>query len=253
MKLLDAAMGTRLMARGLDLATSDPCLWNLTHLDSVLRIHSADLAAGAQCLCTNTFGANRYWLDRFASGCRIAEVNQQAVAIARQAISNAGKKVEIAGSIGPTAFFSEETLREQVEVLTSAGVNRLIFETLAPETARQLCRWRIHQNYPVEMWASLFNWGKNPQDLALLLQDSGFAAVGLNCVSDKRQIIKVLRRVSCIEGIRLFLKPSRMNFQAFLSVIHFYQGQNLVAVGGCCGTDEHWIRMLAAGQNGINL
>ena len=245
MKLLDAAMGTRLLARGLDLATTDPCLWNLSNADAVFRVHLADLAAGAQCISTNSFGANRFWLGRYAAADKATVVNEQAVAIARRAIKESGRKAEIAGSIGPTAFFDEITLREQVEILIAAGVDRLIFETLAPEAARQLCQWRIHEDYKLEMWASFFDWGKNPLDLAFMLRDIGFSAVGLNCISDRRQILKVLGQISSIDGIRLFLKPSRMNFQAFLSVIRAYQGQNLVAVGGCCGTDDYWIRMLA--------
>ncbi|MFM7594208.1 MAG: homocysteine S-methyltransferase family protein [Isosphaeraceae bacterium] len=245
MKLLDAAMGTRLMARGLNLATADPCLWNLSHADSVFRVHSADLAAGAQCISTNTFGANRFWLGRYASADQTAIVNQEAVAIARRAISESGKQAEIAGSIGPTAFFDEKTLREQIEILMAAGVDSLIFETLAPPAARQLCQWQI-QKYSVEIWVSFFDWGTHPHDQARMLLESGFKTMGLNCMNDKRKILHVLKQLSDINAISLFLKPSRMHFPSVLAMANQFSAKGLNAIGGCCGTDEHWIRMLAS-------
>ena len=62
--VLDAALGTRLLALGLDLATDDPALWNLSHPESVADLHRRDVGAGADALLTNTFGANRPRLAR---------------------------------------------------------------------------------------------------------------------------------------------------------------------------------------------
>ena len=46
--LLDAAMGTRLIAAVLDLATDDPCPWNLSRAEVVLEGPRRDVAAGAE-------------------------------------------------------------------------------------------------------------------------------------------------------------------------------------------------------------
>lgn len=55
--LLDGAMGTQLQARGL--APGElPETWNLTRPEDVQAIHEAYLAAGADVVTTNTFGAN---------------------------------------------------------------------------------------------------------------------------------------------------------------------------------------------------
>src|SRR5829696_8699488 len=83
--LLDAAMGTRLMARGLDLAHDDPCLWNLDRPDEVLDIHRRDLRAGSDAVLTNTFGANRLSLRRLGRSDQVAAINHRAVELARQA------------------------------------------------------------------------------------------------------------------------------------------------------------------------
>ena len=50
--LLDAAMGTALIAQGL---TGRAPEWNLTHPDAVLAVHAAHVRAGADLVLTNTF------------------------------------------------------------------------------------------------------------------------------------------------------------------------------------------------------
>jgi hypothetical protein len=50
--LLDAAMGTALMARGL---SGRAPVWNLTHPDWVRGVHLVHVAAGAELVLTNTF------------------------------------------------------------------------------------------------------------------------------------------------------------------------------------------------------
>src|SRR5436309_3398152 len=83
--ILDAAMGTRLCARGLDLRSDDPSLWNLTHPTEVLALHRRDVSAGSQVLFTNTFGANRSWLANYGRSDAVEALNRRAVELARQA------------------------------------------------------------------------------------------------------------------------------------------------------------------------
>ncbi|HYS10765.1 MAG TPA: homocysteine S-methyltransferase family protein [Myxococcales bacterium] len=55
--LLDAAMGTALLGRGL---VGRAPAWNLTHPEMVQEVHAAHVAAGAEVVLTNTFvGASR--------------------------------------------------------------------------------------------------------------------------------------------------------------------------------------------------
>ncbi|MFO0950467.1 MAG: homocysteine S-methyltransferase family protein [Isosphaeraceae bacterium] len=130
--VLDAAMGTRLVARGLDLASSDPCLWVLDRPDDVREIHRRDVAAGADGVTTDTFGAHRAWLDRFGRAEDVARVNRRAVEIAREA---AGPFRLVLGSVGPAASAHPRDLAEQVDLLSDAGVDALLFETLRPDEA----------------------------------------------------------------------------------------------------------------------
>ena len=68
---IDGAMGTLLQSRGLGPGEL-PELWNVTHPDVLLDIHHAYLDAGADILLSNTFGANRYKLEKEAG--RVAEL-----------------------------------------------------------------------------------------------------------------------------------------------------------------------------------
>ncbi|HEY7956401.1 MAG TPA: homocysteine S-methyltransferase family protein, partial [Polyangia bacterium] len=54
--LLDGAMGTELIARGLRVREECPEAWNLERPDEVRAIHAAYVAAGAEVIQTNSFG-----------------------------------------------------------------------------------------------------------------------------------------------------------------------------------------------------
>src|SRR5437867_12719866 len=85
----DGAMGTMLHAGGVSLDRSLPEL-NVSHPDLVRAIHRAYIAAGAQVIETNTFGASRFRLARHGLDERITEINLQGVRLAREACDQAG-------------------------------------------------------------------------------------------------------------------------------------------------------------------
>ena len=82
--VFDGALGTQLYERGYFITRSfdEACLGRR---DLVLEIHRDYVAAGAQVLETNTFGANRQQLSRFGAQDQLHAINRAAVRIAREA------------------------------------------------------------------------------------------------------------------------------------------------------------------------
>src|SRR5258708_1123475 len=80
----DGALGTLISERGIGRETNYDRL-NLTRPEFVKDIHASYLAAGAQVLETNTFGANRTKLASFQSAEDVAAINQAGVILAHEA------------------------------------------------------------------------------------------------------------------------------------------------------------------------
>ena len=104
--------------------------------DIVRRIHEDYIAAGADIIETNTFGANRFRLARHGLVDRVRELNFRAARLARDAREISGQPVFVAGAVGPTGRMlatvgdvrPEEVraaFREQVEALLEGGVDLL--------------------------------------------------------------------------------------------------------------------------------
>jgi 5-methyltetrahydrofolate--homocysteine methyltransferase len=124
----------------------------LTRPDVIRDIHEGYLAAGADIIETNTFGANRIAQDDYALGDIAREMNLVAGRLARAAadkFSSEGKPRFVAGALGPTPRTASispdvndpgarnvdfEQLRaayhEQVEALLEGGVDLLLVETI---------------------------------------------------------------------------------------------------------------------------
>ncbi len=71
-------MGTRLIARGLDLATDDPASGSSTVPRTSSRSIGSTFMPVPDALFTDTFGANRIWLDRFGRAGMAKLINRRA-------------------------------------------------------------------------------------------------------------------------------------------------------------------------------
>src|SRR4029450_8301590 len=139
--LCDGAMGTLLYSRGVSL---DACfdVLNLTSPRVIQSIHADYIAAGADCIETNTFGANRFKLAVHGLDGQVREINRRGAALARDVRESAGRDVFVLGSIGPvgkylaplgavTADEARTAFQEQTEALLEGGVDAFIIETFS--------------------------------------------------------------------------------------------------------------------------
>jgi len=134
--LLDGAMGTQLIARGVEAGRCNDYL-NIDSPDTIFEIHQSYLQAGSDAVLTNTFGANKFALARHGFGDKVKEINTAAAKIARRA---AGEQKYVLGDIGPSGDFLKplgnlepeelkDAFAEQAKALLAGGVDGFIIET----------------------------------------------------------------------------------------------------------------------------
>ncbi|TIU14305.1 MAG: methionine synthase, partial [Mesorhizobium sp.] len=99
--LADGATGTNLFAMGLE-AGEAPELLNETAADTITSLHQNFVDAGADIILTNSFGGTRHRLKLHHAQDRVHALNKRAAEIARAVADKAGRKVIVAGSVGPT-------------------------------------------------------------------------------------------------------------------------------------------------------
>ena len=250
--LLDAGMGTRLIAVGLDLTTDDPCLWNLTHPQTVFGCHRRDVAAGAEAVFTNTFGANRAWLARFDRAVDVGVINQHAVHLAR---GTAGFERFVIGSIGPTAAADLDGLIQQAVTLLGAGVDALALETCRLDQALAMLGSLAEARAvraTVPILVGLYAWPEPLAATAESLLGAGASIVGLNCSADLDLIHRLLD-LAAAGGWPVWLKPSAtgpdgtsLALDDFARLADRLAERNTGMLGGCCGTTDAEIRTIGA-------
>ncbi len=143
--VLDGAMGTMLQRQGLQ-GNSES--FNLSVPEAIESIHRAYIEAGANIIETNSFGANRISQSEYGLSDQAWLMAERAAEIARKAADSAGRKVWVAGSVGPTGkslslaqdlsdpvyrpySFDEmaDAFEEQIRGLLEGGADLLLFET----------------------------------------------------------------------------------------------------------------------------
>jgi 5-methyltetrahydrofolate--homocysteine methyltransferase len=197
----DGAMGTQLMLAGLEQGGSGE-MWNLTHPERILEIQKRYVAAGTDCLITNTFGGNRLMLTRHEHADDLEAINRAAARIARQAFGD--REGFVLGDIGPVGGVLEPygdlktdvvraALLEQIKALVAGGVDAIILETqtsyeelgLGIEAAREAGAPCIIASLAFDrsMDGTFFKtmMGIAPEQAAEFAQEKGADVIALNC------------------------------------------------------------------------
>jgi len=274
--LLDGALGTELMARGLSLGTC-PEAWNVERPEAVREVHASYFEAGADVATTNSFGANRIKLAAHGLEGRTAELNAAAARLARS-VAPPGRY--IAGSIGPTGKFLkpqgpfsegefEAAFAEQARALAEGGADVLLVETQY-DLREALCALRGGRRateLPVLVTVT-FNahrrgfftiMGDSVAKVMKALESEGAAAVGANCTLDSEGMVALVKAMRPETGLPLIAQANAGQpvigaggvtySQALEDYVRFVPelvraGAGLV--GGCCGTTPAFIKAMAA-------
>ena len=157
----------------------------------VQRLHREYIAAGAELIESNTFGANRYKLAAHGLGHRVRDINLRGVKVAREAREVSGEPVFLAGSVGPigrplapvgTVLPEEarEAFREQIEALLEGGPDLLILETLPglAELREAVLAARAVTDLPLVAQVTFTEEGRTLSGEGMLVSGSYFPVLG---------------------------------------------------------------------------
>jgi methionine synthase / methylenetetrahydrofolate reductase(NADPH) len=270
--VFDGAMGSLLYERGVFVTQNFEQL-NVTRPDLVRRIHADYVAAGAQVIETNTFGANCFRLDRHGLGDQVHAYNIAGARLARQA---AGDDVWVAGSVGPSGLvpgvatqaeldLASATFSEQAIALVDGGADLLVLETfrhleeirIALEAARKAAPGiPIIASMAFDPTETVAD-GSTPEHVATTLREWGADGIGVNC-GDGPQIALAIAERMRGAGLPLCVQPNaglprtvdgRLLYMATPEYFDVFARRTVqigaTMIGGCCGTTPDHVRWMA--------
>lgn len=256
----DGAIGTLLYSYGLDYCHEE---MNIARPDIIEKIHSEYIAAGADIIQTNTYGANRIKLARYGYENRVLEFNEAALKIAKRAASLDGQYVlatigGIRGIRKSDATLDEilAAFQEQAEVLLAGEPDGFLLETYYDfeELSHCVHLLRSMTDLPIIAQVTMQEPGvlQNLMSLNEALQDLerlGADIVGSNCRLGPFHTIQAFEGVNLPNKAFLSAYPnaslldiedgrvvyeSETDYFARAAVELVNQGVRLI--GGCCGT-----------------
>ena len=273
--VLDGGFGSMLIAAGLEQGRA-PDWWTLERPNAVAAVHRGYVAAGADVIHTNTFGATPAKLAAVGLGGRCREVNAAAAVLARSACA---PDTLLAGDIGPTGLLlppigsaTVEEMRasfaEQAAALAAAGVDLLSVETMfdlrealaaldaAKETGLPVVASMTFEARPRGFFTIM---GNRLEPSLAELEGAGADAVGCNCSVAPEAMIDMVRAACAAVRVPVAAQPNAGQPQASAEGVTYeaspaaFAGE-LVAmvragarlVGGCCGTTPEYIRAARA-------
>lgn len=287
--ILDGAMGT--MIQQVDLTADDfggeeleGCneMLVLTRPDVISNIHEQYLAAGADIIETNTFGATSVVLAEYDLQDRSREINLAAAKLAIDAVNKFSTPEwprYVAGAIGPTTktlavtggvTFEqlEESYYEQALALIEAGVDLLLLETSQDtlnvkagsigirrafaESGREL---PLMISGTIEPMGTTLA-GQNIESFFISLEHLKPISVGLNCATGPEFMRDHIRHLSQIADMSISCYPNaglpdenghyHESPESLAKKMAAFAEQGWLNIaGGCCGTTPEHIRELS--------
>ena len=268
----DGAMGSLLYERGIFVTQNFEQL-NVARPEVVKKIHADYLEAGAQIIQTNTFGANRFRLERHGLVGEVRRYNLEGAKIARDVV---GGRAYVGGSIGPTGLvpgadrskelaLARATFADQAAALAEGGCDLLVLETfrhldelcVAIEAARLGApKLPIIASITFDSEGTVAD-GTEPEEVAKIIAGYGPDLLGVNCGDGPQLSLTMAERMRA-PGLPLCVQPNaglprtvdgRLLYMATPEYFDVFARRMIQAgarvVGGCCGTTPEHIRWMA--------
>lgn len=268
--LMDGAMGTQLTERGLRTGEK-PELAAFTMPETLEAIHRDYAEAGADILFANTFGANPKKLS--GTGYTTQQVIAASIACAQRAAAGTGALVAL--DIGPlgellapagTLEFEEacSQFAQMVRAGVEAGADLIVLETMTDlyELKAGILAAKENSNLPVFVSMSFESRGRTftgctVESFAATAAGLGVDGIGINCSLGPVEILPFAKRLCrCVPaGMPVFVKPNAglpnpdgsydITPEEFAHDMSGYLTTGISMVGGCCGSNPEYIRLLS--------
>ncbi|MDZ7823409.1 MAG: betaine--homocysteine S-methyltransferase [Ahrensia sp.] len=277
--LADGATGTNLFAMGLESGDA-PELWNTDAPHKIVKLHQDFVDAGADIILTNSFGGTAQRLKLHKAENRVYELNKAAAEIARDVAGKAGRRVLVAGSVGPTGELLEPlgaltfdvavaSFRDQIKGLKEGGADVIWIETMSAVGEMQAAaQAAIAEDIEYVVTGSFDTAGKTMMGLHPAEMGGVFAqieqkptAYGANCGVGASDILSTLLDMQGAAPNDKIVIKGNCGIPQFQGEKIVYSGTpDLMAayvrlaidggasiIGGCCGTScEHLAAMRVA-------
>ncbi len=275
--LLDGAMGTMLMAAGLEQG-NPPEEWNITSPDRVRAVHRGYLEAGSRIILTNSFGGNRFRLKLHGLEGRVVELNRAAAQLARLEADAVPHLVVVAGSMGPTGELIEPlgtmtydeakaAFAEQASALAEGGVDVIWIETKSDlgEVKSAIEGARAATDLPVAVTMTFDTrghtmMGVSPVKALEALRPYDLVAIGANCGNGPAEIEAVIQAMHEVDQNVMLIAKSNAGIPKWVDRELVYDGTPEVMalyaaavrdlgatlIGACCGSTPDHIRAMAS-------
>lgn len=265
----DGGMGTLLQEQGLQ-AGELPETWNLKNPEPIIQIHKAYLAAGADIILANTFGANR-----FKYGEDLEKIVTAGVANAKKAVAESGKKAYVALDIGSTGKLLKPMgtldFEEAVGVFAGiirvgekAGADLILIETMSDTYELKAAVLAAKENSTLPIMATvIFDeskkmlTGASPQVVVSLLEGLGVDALGINCGLGPKQMKEIVKELLKYASIPVIVNPNAglprsengktvfdVGAEEFAQDMEEIVTMGAWFAGGCCGTTPAHIQAM---------
>ena len=274
--MADGATGTTLFNMGLTSGDA-PELWNVDKTDNIRELYKGAVDAGSDIFLTNTFGGNASRLKLHDAQSRVRELNRAGAEIGREIADASGRKVVVAGSMGPTGEIMEplgsltfdgavEMFHEQAEGLKEGGADVLWVETIsAPDEYKAAARAAELADMP---WCGTMSFdtagrtmmGLTSADLAKMVETLGKPplAFGANCGVGAADLLRTVLGFAAQGSERPIIAKGNAGIPQYVDGhIHYDGTPDLMGdyavlardcgakiIGGCCGTTPDHLRAM---------
>jgi methionine synthase I (cobalamin-dependent) len=236
--LFDGAMGSMLIGHGL--ATGwPPEEWNASRPDVVAGVHRAYLAAGAEVLESNTFGATAGRLAAHGLADDAVALNAAAVRLTREAIAAHERRAPanrcrfVAFSMGPSGKMlppvgsadqtqiRDEFLEQLRSVSTTVGPDLVLVETML-DLREALIALDVSKNTVDVPVAVSLTYNRNPRGFFTVMGDEASAAtkqleaagadvIAANCSISSQDMLDLARLLKNSTSLPVLCQPNAGN------------------------------------------